>query len=200
MTQAAPNFNQFDPQHEAAREAHIASTTAAMVAAGEIVEEKVEFVDYFTFEERLRWYFPDKKHYIEYKPMTEGDRRKYQSKTMTTMSMNRASGDSKIGINVARDREELLNISVIGWFMERRDGLGNIVSVDFTDKNHGWNAWSTRANPKYIEDLEKAIRKANPWMQSDLDIDEIDAEIDRLQTLRTELRDRQLGEESSSNK
>lgn len=199
MTQAT-DFNQFDPQSEAAREAHIASTTAAMVAAGEVVEEKVEFVDYFTFEERQRWYFPDGVHYVEYKAMTEGDRRKYQSKTMTTMTMNRASGDSKIGINVARDREALLEISVTDWFMERRDGMGNIVSVDFNDKTFGWRAWSDKANPKFIEDIERAIRKVNPWMQADLDVEEIDAEIDRLQTLRNEILDRQLGEGSSSNK
>lgn len=199
MTQA-PNFNTFDPQHEEARAAYVANTEAAMIAAGELVEEKIEFVDYFTFEETMKWYFPDGKHYIEFKPMTEGARRKYQSKTMTTMTMNRASGDSKIGINVARDREALLDISVTGWFMERRDLSGNIVQVDFKDNNHGFRKWSENANPKFIEEIEKAIRKANPWMQADLDVEEIDAEIDRLQTLRTEILDRQLGEGSSSNK
>lgn len=175
MTQAAPDFNTFNPEHEEARAAYVASTEQAMIASGVPVEEKVEFVDYFTFDETQRWYFPDGKHYVEFKAMTEGDRRKYQSKTMTTMTMNRASGDSKIGINVARDREALLDISVTGWFMERRDGMGNIVPVEFTDRNHGWKAWSEKANPKFIEDIEKAIRKANPWMQADLDIDEVDA-------------------------
>lgn len=198
MTQ--PNFNTFDPEHEAARDAYVANTTAAMVAAGERVEEKVEFIDYFTFDETHKWYFPDGKHFVEYKAMTEGDRRKYQARTMTTMTMNRASGDSKIGINVARDREALLDISVTGWFMERRDGLGNIVQVDFKDRNHGFAKWSEIANPKFIEDIEKAIRAVNPWMQAELDVEEIDAEIDRLQTLRGEVLDRKLGEGSSSNK
>lgn len=199
MTQAQ-DFNTFDPEKVAEREAYVKRTEEAMIAAGAPVEEKIEFIDYFTFEEKQRWYFPDGKHYVEFQAMTEGDRRKYQSKTMTTMTMNRASGDSKIGINVARDREALLDISVTGWFMERRDGLGNIVEVNFNDKNNGWKAWSEKANPKFIEDIEKAIRQANPWMQADLDIEEIDNEIDRLQTLRNELRDRQLGEDGSSNK
>lgn len=200
MTQATPNFNTFDPEHEAARDAYVASTEKSMREAGVQVEEKVEFIDYFTFDETLRHYLPDGIHYIEFKPMTEGKRRKYQSKTMTTMTMNRASGDSKIGINVARDREELLNASVTGWFMERRDGMGNIVSVDFRDSRHGWLAWSENTNPKLIEDLEKAIRKANPWMQADLDIEEVDNEIERLTELRRELMDRKLGEGASSNK
>lgn len=200
MTQAQPNFNTFDPEHEQQRAEYVASTEAAMRQAGAVIEEKVEFIDYFTFEETRRWYFPDGKHYIEFKPMTEGKRRKYQSQTMTTMTMNRASGDSKIGINVARDREALLDISVTNWFMERRDGMGNIVAVEFKDRNYGFAKWSEIANPKFIEDLEKEIRKANPWMQADLDIEEIDNEIERLQTLRTEILDRQLGEGNSSNK
>lgn len=194
------SFNTYQSPEESARQEYNARTEEAMRANGQQVEEKVEFIDYFTFEESIKHFLPDGKHYIEFKPMTEGVRRKYQSRTQPTITSNRASGDSKIGINIARDREHLLNESVVGWFMEMRDGMGNIVEVRFDDKRNGWLAWQERANPKLIEDLEKAIRKANPWMQSDMDIKEVDEEIERLQTLRTELLDRELGESASSDK
>ncbi len=183
------NIATYDPDTDSVREAHVRSTEQAMREAGQPIEEKIGFEDYFTYEETKRWYFPDGKQYIEYQPMTEGDRRRYQSKTMTTMSLNRASGDSKIGINVARDREALLDISVKNWYMVRN---GN--EIPFTDRQFGWQRWVTIANPKLIEDLEKEIRKANPWMQADMDLEEVDAEIKRLEELRLELQDRKQGE------
>jgi hypothetical protein len=55
-------------------------------------------------------------------------------------------------------------------------------------------------NPKVIQDLEFFIRTKNPWMQADMDLDEIDKEIGRLETLRRQKLDEEAGEGSSANK
>lgn len=193
----APDFNTFDPATEEARAAHIASTEEAMRANGVQVEEKIATVvgDYWAEPAPERFYFPDGKQYIEFKPMTESARAKYQNKTMTTMALNRASGDSKIGINVARDRRALIDVSVTGWLMYRGGE-----EVGFKNSFFGFEKWIEIADPKHIEGLEKAIRKANPWMASDMDPAEIKEEIKRLEELLIEVEDRRLGESVSSNK
>lgn len=197
MTQPIFDPNSLDPEFAEQREAHVAATERAMVAAGQIVETKPEFEDYYSFSDRVKWYFPDGVHYIEFEPMTEGARRKYQTRTASVLTMNRASGDSKIGLNVARDREALLEVSVKDWYMHRRDGMGNWVEVRFDDKNYGFKAWTLIANPKFIESLERAIRKANPWMASEMSVEDIDTEIERLQELREEVRQAEMGKSDS---
>lgn len=189
MTQA-PDFNTFDPEHEEAREAHVANTEAAMRAAGVTVEEKPVAASYWGYTRTEKHYLPDGVQYIEFQPMTEGDRQKYQNKTMTTMSMNRASGDSKIGINPAKNRQALLDVSVKGWYMFDPDGR----PAEFGSRLSGWEAWLRQADPKLVEDLEKAIMKANPWLQADMDEEEIAKQIEDLQTLLEEKRAAKLGE------
>jgi hypothetical protein len=56
------------------------------------------------------------------------------------------------------------------------------------------------ANPKLVEDLEFAIRMANPWMQSEMTEEEVQKEIDRLYEVLNQIRDREAGEAVSATK
>lgn len=189
MTQA-PDFNTFDPEHEEAREAHVASTESAMKAAGVAVEEKPAVANYWGYTRMERHYLPDEVQYIEFQPMTEGDRQKYQAKTKTFLSMNRASGDSKMAIDPSKQRLALLEVSVKGWYMLGPDGR----PAEFKSRQYGWDAWLQQADPKLISDLEKAIQDANPWLEADLDDEEIQKQIDELQARLEAKRERELGE------
>ncbi|WKW85480.1 tail assembly chaperone [Rhodococcus phage Reynauld] len=189
-------MHQFDtPEHAD----HVAQTEANMIASG-IPTTQVEnpfagFGDYWDEPEPIRWYFPDGKQYIEFLPMTEGARRKYQSKTATKMTMHRATDTQSITYNPATDRQALLEHSVVDWYV-LKDGK----PVAFGNANYGFNAWVSKANPKYIEALEKEIRKANTWMDSELDLEEIDKQIEELKEKRERVLERQAGEGSSSSK
>lgn len=196
MTQS-PELSTYDPDAaqaaEDARLAAAASAEKAMTEAGVAVEEKPVVANYWGAIKPERFYLPDGVQYIGFRPMTEGDRQKYQTKTKTTMSMNRASGDSRMSIDPSRQRTALLEVSVeqVGdWYM--LDPNGN--PADFKSRQYGWNAWLQQADPKIIADLEKVITKANPWLQAEMDEEEIQQEIENLTERLEEIRSRKLGE------
>jgi len=193
MTQS-PDLSTYDPDAaqaaEDARLAHAANTEKAMRESGVAVEEKPVVANYWGFTRMERFYLPDNVQYIEFQPMTEGDRQKYQNATKTTMSMNRASGDSRVSIDPSKARTALLDVSVKGWYMLGPDGR----EAEFKSRQYGWNAWLQQADPAIIADLEKAITKANPWLQAEMDEEEIEQEIESLKERLEEIRSRKLGE------
>lgn len=155
--------------------AHHARTEEAMRANGVSTETVIE-EDYFGFDETKRWYFPNGVFYIEYKAMTEGMRRAYQKKTNHSVRLQRASGDAIMGVDPAGDREALIDISVVDWFI-KKDGQ----PVTFKNSQFGFHMWIKNANPKFVESLERAIRQANPWMAAEMKSEDIRTEIDRLE-------------------
>lgn len=196
MTQAS-DLNTYDPDAaqaaEEARLAHAANTEAAMREAGAVVEEKVVTANYWGYTRTEKYMLPDGVQYIGFRPMTEGDRQKYQNLTRTTMSMNRASGDSRLTIDPSKARSALLEVSVAAvkdWYMIGPDGR----PADFTSRQYGWNAWLMQADPLLVEGLEKAIQKANPWLQAEMDEEEIKKQIEELQERLESMRESKLGE------
>ncbi|URG17390.1 TMP chaperone [Rhodococcus phage Mbo2] len=187
----APNaFGGFATQEEF--DAHNAQTEAAMKAAGVQTEDAV-IADYWGFDEQHKWFFPDGKQYIVWRPMTEGDRARYQKATNHSVTISRASGDAKMGIDPAGDRQALLDVSVKDWFVYKD---GN--PVPFASKSTGFAAWLKNANPKFVEDLERTIRRGNPWMQAEMKPEEIRKEIDRLEEQFEEASRREAAEKSLS--
>lgn len=187
----------FDADADIRREAEVAETTRAMKEAGVPVETKAApKVNYWGFGRMEKFFLPDGVQYIEFRPMTEADRQHYQNNTQAVLSLNRASGDSKLPLNQARDRKALLAASVKGWYFFGPDGA----PVDFKHREFGWDKWVAVADPQIIDALEKAIRKANPWMQSDMDKDEIRKQIDELEDLLRQKEEEEAGELASSDK
>lgn len=152
-------------------------------------EEQV-YEDYFGFDENKTWFFPDKKQYIIFKVMSEGDKAKFQRETNRDITLQRSTGDAKIKADPASERWALLDASVIDWHVFR-DGQ----PVPFTKGSPGatFNQWLSKANPRLVEDLEFEIRKANPWLQADMTLEDVDKEMDRLRELREEIVKRESG-------
>lgn len=159
------------------------------------------YEDYFGFEERRKWYLPDGKQYIEFKLMTEGERGYYQSKTSKDVRLFRQSGDASIKVDPTEDRKILMECSVVGWNLMRKvDGQWQPVAFPTDIKrggaNNAFTQWLRGANPKLISDLEMTIRKANPWMQSDMTVTQVEEEIAELEKLRADLLKRDEGKDS----
>ena len=156
------------------------------------------YEDYWGVSETRRYTLPDGKQWIEFKIMDEGDKTKFQKMTNSDLIVQR-SGDSRIKIDPARERHELIKSSVTNWNLMQKHPDGEWHPAPFAG-NRSIEQWLEKAPPKIVEDLELEIRKANPWMQADMSVDEIDKEIERLNDLRKLARERELGEGASTTK
>lgn len=149
--------------------------------------EEPNFPNYWGVSTTEKFYFPDKRMWIEFKRMNEGDKKKYQQKTNRDVTIQRG-GDTKIGIDPATDRHLLIEMSVINWQMWMPKDLQN-PGLGF--EQVGFSTFNLRkflevGDPKVIQDLETEIRMANPWMQADMTVEEIDKEIARLNEVRAQ--------------
>lgn len=149
-------------------------------------------VDYFGFQANERYYLPDGEQYIEFQIMNEGLKARFQKKTSRDLVVQRG-GDARMKMDPADERHELIKTCVVGWNLYR----GN-EPVRFTDQN--LRDFLTLANPKIIEDLEKAIRKANPWLLGEMKAEDIRREITNLEEMLKVAEEREAGEASSSGK
>ena len=146
--------------------------------------------DYFGFDEFGTFMLPDGKQWIKFKIMSEGDRAKFQRLTNKDIKITRGTGDASINADVAAERHELIKTSVVDWYMFGRENpSAPMQQIPFTKSGRGLNLenWLSKANPKIVDDLELAIRQANPWMQADMTVEEIDKELERLRELRDQV-------------
>lgn len=149
------------------------------------------YEDYFGFDKTEVYTLPDGKQQIFFKVMNEGQKVKFQQKTNRDIHVNRGTNDMRIKADPAGERQALIESSVTGWSLKRRNpSSGQWENAPFSntgspgDELHKWLAI---ANPKIVEELEDAIRKANPWLQADMTVEQIDEEIQRLHDLRAEV-------------
>jgi len=147
--------------------------------------------DYFGFDSTEKWYFPDGKQFIEFRVMNEGDRVKFQTLTRNDVRFNRRTEEASLRADPAKERHALLEASVVGWHVFR---AGQPVPFSIGSPGATFEQWLNNANPKLVDELEFAIRKANPWMQADMTVEEIDKEMDRLRELREQVAARERGE------
>jgi hypothetical protein len=174
------------------REATIAPEDPAVI---EIYE------DYFGFGLQEEFVLPDGKQKVFFKVMNEGERTKFQKRTSKDIKFNRATNDAAIKADPAEERRELIMTSVTGWSLKMRTPQGWVDAPFSTgSSNSDLAKWLDKANPKIVDDLELAIRKANPWMQADMTLEEIQKERDRLDDLERQIQERERGEASSSSK
>lgn len=150
-----------------------------------------DYVDYFGFAQEESYTLPDGRQQIFFRKMNEGDRFAYQKKTSKDIKFNRATNDAAVRNDVAEERHELIMTSVTGWSLMRNTGAGwEPVPFSKGSGNSTLNSWLKVADPKIVDELEIEIRTANPWMQADMTVEEIDKEIDRLTVLRKEVEER----------
>lgn len=149
--------------------------------------------DYFGFESTVRHTLPDKVSWVEIRVMNEGQKARYQRDSQRDMTIERGSGNARVKVDPASDRHALINTALINWNLKRGGR-----EVPFNSQN--LRDFLTLADPKIVEGIEAAIRKANPWLQGDMTPEEIDEEIDRLKELREEAVKRQLGEAGSASR
>lgn len=149
------------------------------------------FENYYSFDETERWYFPDGKQWVEFKKLTEGERAKYLKATRSDVHLNQKSGEARIPFDQSMDRKELLLHSISDWYLVMIVGEGatrQVRPVAFQPTSMGGKGgvvaqWIDKANPAILGQLEKAIRKANPWLLNEMSAEQIRKEIADLEEL-----------------
>lgn len=142
-------------------------------------------VDYFGADVRDKFIFPDGKTFIEFKKLMEGERKRYMDSTNREVAINRKTDDMKMKMNAGSDRWKLLELAVTDWNLVQRDpSSGNLLPVPYNITN--LHKWLEVADPSIVDDLERAIRRTNPWLIGDVtqeDIDKGRADLDEQERL-----------------
>lgn len=156
------------------------------------MENEVQYEDYFGFEEHHAFTLPDGRQQIFFASLNEGTKTKFQQKINKDIHLNRQTQDARIKTDPAGERHELIMASVTGWSLMRRNKAGSWEPVPFSGERPGseLHKWLQVANPVIVERLEEAIRKANPWLNADMTVEQVDQELERLTDLRKELVER----------
>lgn len=149
--------------------------------------------DYFGFQATERYTFPDGKQWIEFEVMNEGKKAQFQRATSRDLILERQTQNARMKTDAATDRHELIKSSVTDWNMYRQG-----VAIPFTPG--ALNDFLQLANPRIIEDIEKAIRKANPWLMAEMSSKDIRREIQNLEEMERVALEREQGEASSGGK
>lgn len=147
-------------------------------------------VDYFGFDETHKIVLPDGKSFIEHKELNEGARRKYLNSVNRDITINRASGDAKLRTAPGDERRALLEAAIIGWNLVK-----NGSPIAFS--RQALNEFLDNANPRIVDIIEKDVRQRNPWLLADLTVEDIDKEIENLQTMREARLAEEAGKASS---
>lgn len=148
--------------------------------------------DYWGTDEVHKHFLPDGKQFFEFKIMNEGDKVKFQKLTNQDLIVGRDQS-ARVKVAPEAERHTLIKTSLTGWYL-LKDGESILFSKQMLEK------WLDVAPPKIVEELEYAIRLANPWMQSEMSVEEIDKEIDRLHEVRKQVVEREAGEAASATK
>lgn len=149
--------------------------------------------DYFGFARTEKFYFPDGVTYIEFRAMNEGEKKKFQDKTSKDLVIER-SGTTRMTMLQGSERHELIQACVVGWNLTR-----NGEPLPQPDTRQGkvhLGDFLALADPRIVEDLEKAIRKANPWLMAEMKAADIKREIENLEEMLREVEKREAGEGS----
>ncbi|AKJ71707.1 putative tail assembly protein [Tsukamurella phage TIN2] len=177
MTQAA--YDQDTSDFEGRPEAERANERA--LAAGERIEDR-QFVDYFATPQPTRYYLPDGVQYFDYVELREGGKALYEKATNKDIRVQRSTGDARLSVDPAVQRQTLVKLSVVDANLLESDGHGGSRKIPFNKERPGkfWENLFTFFPAKIIEDLNQEIIKANSWLAADDDVEALKEERDRL--------------------
>jgi hypothetical protein len=164
----------------------------------EVTPEDMQYIDFWGSTETYRYFLKDGKQYFEIKPMNEGAKAQFQKKTNRGFRMNQRSNEARMDVDPAGDRHTLIKESVVGWRIMQRGPDGTFSEYPFAPRN--LDVVLEKFDPKVIQDLEFFIRTKNPWMQGDLDVEDLEKQRDELDVLIKQAKEEQAGEGSSSSK
>jgi hypothetical protein len=132
--------------------------------------------DYFGFAATERFTLSDGVSFVDLKVLNEGERRKYQNATNREVQIARGTGEAKLKMRPGDDRTALLQAAIVGWNLKR-----GIEPVAFTAQS--LDLFLNSADPALIDRIEKKIRQMNPWLLSDLTVEQIREEIASLEDM-----------------
>lgn len=160
------------------------------------------YVDYFGFDDTERYFLPDGRQYIEFKPLTEGGRAKYEAATSRDIRFNRRTDDAAIKMDAGAERRALIEASVVGWSVARVRTIGNEKRwepVPFSKGSPGstLSQWLDQTNPRLVNELVREIRRANSWMAEDMTSEMIREEIKRLEEMLQQAEEREAKAKNS---
>lgn len=150
-------------------------------------------VSYFGTEQEHDVYLPDGVSFVTHKDFSEGDRKKYLAQTNRDLRLQQRTGEAFLKTSPGEDRHALLRIAITGWNILGPDGN----TLRFSEQNvkKALDSWP----PHIIDIVEKDIRVHNPWLNSEVTIEQIDAEIENLQKMRADKVKEIEGKGDSSN-
>lgn len=149
-----------------------------------------EQANYFGFSSSFKFSLPDGVSWIEYTKMNEGAKKQFQDKTSRDVVLERGgAGNARINMLQGTERHELLRSCIVGWNLRDENG-----PVAFAP--HTLSIFLNQADPAIVEELERVIRKANPWLLGEMTVEDIDKQMSELSEMREDLLKRQRGEGS----
>lgn len=168
-------------------------------------EQVEEYENYWGVEETYKFFLPDNKQYFEVKPMDEGAKTRFQKMTNKGIRMNQRSQEATIDVDPSDERHTLITQSVVSWRIMQKDKDGRWSELPCPDDDGRRRRILSdtildKFNPKAIQDLEFFIRTKNPWMQADMDLDQMNEEMDRIALLIKQKKEQDAGELVSANK
>lgn len=162
------------------------------------------FEDFWGVQTTEKFFFDNGRQFFEVRPMDEGGKALFQRMTSRGVRMNQRTQDAHLDMDPASDRHTLIKQSVVGWRIMQRSADGSFSEFPCPDREdqrkRSLDVILEKFNPKVIQDLEHFIRLQNPWMQDDMNLEQVDEEIERLTQLRRQIVERQAGEGGSANK
>lgn len=165
---------------------------------------EVQYEDYWGTQEEHKFFLPDGKQHFTVVPLNEGGKTRFQKLTNKGIRMNQKSQEAHLDVDPAAERHTLIKESVTSWLIMQRSPDGTFspfpCSENESQRKRSLEVLLEKFNPKVVQDLEFFIRSKNPWMQDDMEVEQIDEEIDRLNDLRKAAIERKAGEASSANK
>lgn len=153
----------------------------------EMLEKQARQEDYFGFTETKKFIFPDKATFIEFRVMNEGDKSDFQKATQNDVILERNSGNARMKMDPASERHKLIEVSVVSWNLRRNGQPLPYTRAALKD-------FLKLTDPRLIENLEKEIRKANPWLLQDMKSDDIRKQISELEEMLAVAEERERGE------
>jgi hypothetical protein len=124
--------------------------------------------------------------------MNEGQKLRFQKATGRDIVLQR-SGDAKLRMDPGAERHELIRACVVGWNLNRGGQ-----PIPFNNRN--LNDFLELADPKIVEKIENAIRRANPWLLGEVSSADIRDQIKELEEMLVVAEEREAGEASSASK
>lgn len=169
--------------------------TETQLADQEVGVSAPAVTNYWGVDSFDRWFLPDGVQYFQFKIMNEGEKVQFEKLTNNDLVVNRDQS-ARVKVDPSAARHALIKTCVNDWLLYAPDAGGQLAEAKFAKPL--LEKWLTVADPKLVEELEFAIRMANPWMQAEMSVEEIDKEIDRLHDVRKQLIEKAAGEASSA--